>query len=517
MWKPASSMEQTIATGRYTLRRLLGAAPERRLPLVQALAIAEQVCQALSHAHRHGIVHRDVKPGNVWLAADGTAKLGDFGLAASLDRTRITMPGTLLGTAIYLAPEQALGQAADARSDLYALGAMLYEMVAGRPPFLGDDAVAVVSQHLNTPPVAPSWHNPEVSPALEALILQLLAKVPDERPASSAEVRQRLREMSAAPAAATEPPPPAAAARITWGRFIGRAEELAALKAAVEAALGGRGSLVLVGGEPGIGKTRLVEEAGVYARLRGAQVLVGRCFEGEAALPYLPFVEAMREYVLGRPGDALAEELGDGAAEIAKLVPELLQRVRSIEAAPTIPPEQERYRLFESVCAFLVNAAKATPLVLVLDDLHWGDKPSLLLLRHLVRRLGDSRLVVLVTYRDVELDRRHPLAEVLAELRRERLYDRILLRGFSAPEVRTLLEALAQHELGERGSELVAAIHRETEGNPFFIEETLRHLIETGALTRRDGRWVIGAASIAQMGIPEGIREVLGRRLSRLS
>ncbi len=441
---------------------LLSAAPEHRLPLGRTLAIAEQVCAALEHAHRHGILHRDVKPSNVWLTRDGTAKLGDFGLAASLDRTRITMPGTLLGTASYLAPEQALGQAADVRSDLYALGAMLYEMLAGRPPFLGDDAVAVVSQHLNTPPVAPSWYRPEVSPALEALVLQLL-------------------------------------------------------KAAVEAALGGRGSLVLVGGEPGIGKTRLVEEAGVYARLRGAQVLVGRCFEAEAALPYLPFVEAMREYILGRPAEALTHELGSGASEIAKLVPEVLQRVTGIEAATKVPPEQERYRLFESVCTFLVSAAKATPLVLVLDDLHWADKPSLLLLRHLVRRLGESRLVVLGTYRDVELDRRHPLAEVLAELRRERLYDRILLRGFSGPEVRALLEALAQHELQGRGVELAAAIHRETEGNPFFIEETLRHLIETGALTRREGLWVIGVGSVAEMGIPEGIREVLGRRLSRLS
>ena len=139
---------------------LLGAAPEHRLPVERALAIAEQVCAALEHAHGHGIVHRDVKPSNVWLTRDGTAKLGDFGLAASLDRTRITMPGTLLGTAAYLPPEQALGRAADARSDLYALGAMLYEMLTGRPPFLGDDAVAVVSQHLSVPPVAPSWHNP---------------------------------------------------------------------------------------------------------------------------------------------------------------------------------------------------------------------------------------------------------------------------------------------------------------------------------------------------------------------
>src|SRR5262249_11912608 len=121
------------------------------------------------------------------------------------------------------------------------------------------------------------------------------------------------------------------------------------------------------------------------------------------------------------------------------------------------------------------------------------------------------------TYRDVELDRRHPLAEVLAELRRERLYDRILLRGFTAAEVRALMEALAQHELRPGGIELAGAIHRETQGNPFFIEERLRHLIETGALTRHEGRWIIGAGSVAEMGIPEGIREVLGRRLSRLS
>jgi class 3 adenylate cyclase len=496
---------------------LVGAAPERRLPPGRALAIAEQVCAALEHAHAHGVVHRDVKPSNVWLTRDGTAKLGDFGLAASLDRSRVTMPGTLLGTASYMAPEQALGRAADARSDLYSLGAMLYEMLTGRPPFLGDDTVAVVSQHLNTPPVTPSWYNPEVSPALDALVMQLLAKVPEERPASATAVRQRLREASAAPAAAGAPVAPSAAARVTWGRFVGRSEELATLKGAVEAALGGRGSLVLVGGEPGIGKTRLVEEAGVYAQLRGARVLVGRCFEAEAALPYLPFVEAVREYAAGRPGDLLAQELGEGAFEIARLVPDLAQRVPGIEAPAKVPPEQERYRLFEGVCTFLVNAARATPLVLVLDDLHWADKPSLLLLRHLVRRLGESRLVVFGTYRDVELDRRHPLAEVLAELRRERLYDRILLRGFSAPEVKTLLETLAQHELPAAGVELAAAIHRETEGNPFFIEETLRHLIETGALTRRDGRWVRSVASVAEMGIPEGIREVLGRRLSRLS
>jgi len=209
-------VSQLMAGG--DLATLLGGAPDHRLPLARALALAEQVCHALAHAHRHGIVHRDVKPGNIWLTADGTAKLGDFGLVASLDRARLTMPGVLLGTALYMAPEQALGRPADARSDLYALGAMLYEMLAGRPLFEGDDALAVISQHVNTPPTPLSWHNPDVPPAVEALVLQLLAKVPDERAADADEVARRLRELSVAPGEpdAAASPPPAAAAGLTW-------------------------------------------------------------------------------------------------------------------------------------------------------------------------------------------------------------------------------------------------------------------------------------------------------------
>jgi serine/threonine-protein kinase len=131
-------------------------APEHKLPLPQALAIAEQVLQGLEFAHGKGIVHRDLKPGNVWLTADGVAKIGDFGLAVAIDRTRLTQAGMMVGTVSYMPPEQATGGEVTPRSDLYSLGAMLYEMVTGRPPFVGDEAVAIIGQHLNTPPVAPS-------------------------------------------------------------------------------------------------------------------------------------------------------------------------------------------------------------------------------------------------------------------------------------------------------------------------------------------------------------------------
>src|SRR5918996_5184191 len=167
---------------------VLDGSEDRRLPVERAVGIAADVCRALEHAHARGIVHRDLKPANVWLAEDGSARLGDFGLAATDQRSRAAVEGMLVGTVAYLPPEQALGRAADARADLYSLGALLYEMLTGQPPFPGDDAVAIISQHLNAAPVPPSRHA-DVPGAVDDLILRLLAKAPEDRPESAASVR----------------------------------------------------------------------------------------------------------------------------------------------------------------------------------------------------------------------------------------------------------------------------------------------------------------------------------------
>ena len=164
---------------------LLEAAEDHRLPLEQAIDLAAQICRGLEFAHSKGIVHRDLKPGNIWLTADGTARIGDFRLAVANDRSRLTQEGTIAGTVSYMPPEPAMGGDVTPQSDLYSLGAMLYEMVTGRPPFLGDDSVAIIGQHINTPPVAPTWHNSECPRTLEALIMRLLAKDPKERPDSA--------------------------------------------------------------------------------------------------------------------------------------------------------------------------------------------------------------------------------------------------------------------------------------------------------------------------------------------
>jgi eukaryotic-like serine/threonine-protein kinase len=172
---------------------LIEKAPEHRLPIEQAIKITREVCKGLEHAHAKGIIHRDIKPGNVWLSGDGTAKVGDFGLALAVDVSRLTGEGMMVGTYYYMPPEQALGGEVTPRADLYSVGAMLYEMVTGRPPFMGDDTVAIIGQHINTPPVSPNWHRPDLPPPLAALIMRLLEKDPQKRPATAKEVLESSR------------------------------------------------------------------------------------------------------------------------------------------------------------------------------------------------------------------------------------------------------------------------------------------------------------------------------------
>ena len=176
-------------------------------------------------------------------------------------------------------------------------------------------------------------------------------------------------------------------------------------------------------------------------------------------------------------------------------------------------PEAERHRLFESVIDLLAASSDNAPLVLVLDDLHWADKPSLLLLRHLLRSVTPIRVLILATYRDTDLDRSHPLADVLGDLRRESGVTRLDLMGLDADGVEQLMESAAGHDLDAPGLELAKAVHTETEGNPFFVGQMLLHLAESGLIVQRGDRWTSDVA-LGDLGIPEGIREVVGRRLS---
>jgi AAA ATPase domain len=296
--------------------------------------------------------------------------------------------------------------------------------------------------------------------------------------------------------------------------FVGRESESARLGARLEEARAGRGGLVMLVGEPGIGKTRTAEEFAEYARGEGATVLWGRCYDGEWSPPYGPFAEAIAEYVRAAPADALRADLGFGAAPIARLVPALREGLPDIEDPVALQPDEERFRLLDAVSQFLIAVSQRVPVVLVLDDLHWADKGTIALLRHVARFAKQNCILIAGAYRDVELDGEHPLSGALDQLRHETEYERLLLKGLERDEVGELLTTIAEQDVPEA---LIDAISAETEGNPFFIRETLLHLIDTGALYREDGAWASDALSVEELGIPEGVRQVVAQRLSRLS
>ena len=295
------------------------------------------------------------------------------------------------------------------------------------------------------------------------------------------------------------------------GVFVGRERELAALVTALGEAFSGTGRLVVVGGEPGIGKSRLAEELASRAGSDGAEIHWGRCWEEGGAPPYWPWVQVLRACVRERGVEQLTDELGAGAAEVAELVPDVRLRLPELQMpSGSADPQQARFRLFDAVAGFLTRASRTRPLVIILDDLNWADRGSLLLLEFVARELAGIKVVLVGTYRDTELSRGHPLAQTLGELSRERLFERVLLRGLDHEDVARFVESACgfQPDLA-----LVQAIHAHTEGNPFFVGEVVRLLSEEGALTPEAS----GARERWSARIPDGVREAVGRRLERLS
>ncbi len=290
-------------------------------------------------------------------------------------------------------------------------------------------------------------------------------------------------------------PLPAILAPRRRGAFIGRTAELDALREAWAAARSGRRQFVLLSGPPGIGKTRLTGE---LAQSAEGTVLYGSCPQ-ESLLSYQPFVEALRHYVRNA---VHAVRPGTGAAELAQLIPEL--EVDPDPGPAPDDPETRRYLMFEAVSHLLSDACVRSPVLLVLDDLHWADRPTLQLLRHVLRAQDEAPLLIVGTHREGEAPAE--LTELLADLRRDRLLHGVPLAGLDEPGVAELIAAQAGHEAP---SALVRTVHDETDGNPFFVEEVVRHLLESG-------RWT-DTLTPGQIGVPEGIREVLLRRLARLS
>jgi len=493
----------------------------------KATELMLQIADGLAAAHEKGVIHRDLKPENLFITAEGRVKILDFGLAKvesafddgtdSETATRQTSPGTVMGTLGYMSPEQVRGQECDQRSDIFSLGATFYEMLSGVRPFRGDTSADTMSAILkeDTPSIS------GVSKPLERIASRCLEKKPEERFQTARELKAALDAISdvqdshppgsgyAAPFQAREALAIAPAKRTP---FVARDQERAQLIAALDDAVEGRGSLVLIGGEPGVGKTRLSEEILLEAQRRELLCFIGHSYEGEGSAPYTPFVETLEYAVRAIPEDVFRQTLGDSAAEIARIMPKLRQIFPDIPPVIELPPDQQRRYLFNSYREFVERGTHVSPLVVLLDDLHWADEPSLQLLEHLSQHLPTQHALIIGTYRDVELEVTRPFAKTLSNLTRQRLAQRIMIRRLTKDSVGELLASLGGPGPPAR---LAASIFNETEGNPFFVEEVFRDLDEEGKLFDAGGAW-LSELDVEQLEVPEGVRLVIGRRLERV-
>jgi len=293
--------------------------------------------------------------------------------------------------------------------------------------------------------------------------------------------------------------------------FVGRRKEVEALCAALGAASSGIGHMVLLAGEPGIGKTRTAQQLTGYAANHGAKVVWGRCHEEAGAPPYWPWVQILRTIAATQDLDDLRAELDTGAGDIADLVPDIRVRLPDIDFPATLSdPSQTRFRLFNSIARFLANSSRRQPLAIVLDDLHWADEPSLRLLEYLAQEMADSRLLVVGTYRETELSRRHRLSDTLGALARAHHMVRLHLSGLNVDDVGCFVAATAGMV---PPAWLTSSIHTQTEGNPLFVREVVHFLAHEGYFSAT----VSANAVPRSIRLPEGVREVIGRRFNLLS
>jgi len=527
-----------------TLRSHLSAGP---LPITMAADLATQVADAVAAAHARGIVHRDLKPENIMVTPDGKAKVLDFGIAAISDLAaftgeeigalptnvqRLTTLGSLLGTVAYMSPEQAAGRPAGPPSDVFSLGAVLYEMIAGLRPFLGDNDVAILHAIAYDNPVPLPSRRPETPRAIDAIVRRALRKIPADRYPGAGPMRDDLlaaQSRTPPPGAESDADPmevtgriPSRARAMKTSRMdsrpqgdsplVGREAPMRQMETALLRSREGEGQVVLIAGEAGIGKTRLVAECGARFEARGAAYVVGRCLFLQGGIPYHPFVEAA-ERLVSLLGVETAEELRAYVAErlpaLTGRLPILLSFLHLKGSLPADAVEAlNREHLLEAIAAFFVQAARVKPLLLHIDDLHWADEGTLDLFQYLARGLRNSCGLLAGTYRPEES------RGLLGRFASGDAYVHISLDRLAPGETEQIVMASLPGAHPEPA--FLQGLHSGTAGNPFFVLEALRLLKADGLVRPEGATWVI-AAEASRAPVPGRIHEVVIRRLAGLS
>jgi len=471
---------------------------ERQLDFEEIYRILIQTTQVLNFIHSRLLVHRDIKPANIRITPEGNVKLMDFGL---MDPMGLPSSGEITGTAIYLPPEVAQGGIIDARSDLYSLGVMAYELVTGQPPFVGEKTLDIIKHHIEKAPIPPRQIREDTLEELEEIILKLLAKNQNERYQTTAELINDLVQVTGEKIAIETFEQ--RKSYLNCSELIGREKEMQKLKDTFNLAKKHKGQSIFVAAPSGIGKTRLIQEFKLKVQLAEVPFMEGGCFE-QGMASYQPLANAFRP-LLPLTKKEVLDKYG---SVLVKLMPELKRK--GYVPAPELEEVGEKVRLFEQVTAWLKEVSKITPIVICIEDLHWSDFATLELLNSCIRELQDYPIMILGAFRDDEVEPN----SIIFQTVEEGITQQIKLSTLNKDNVQSLIKGmLGRIELTE---DFTGPVYTATAGNPFFVSETMRVLIEEEQLQLERGRWIL-PVDISTLELPTSIEATILRRLKLLS
>ncbi len=504
--------------------------------LSSVLTLMNRLCLTLSYLHGEEMVHGDLKPDNIMVRRDGMPVIMDFGLVTHLwgdeSREQLAVDGISGGTVMYIAPEKILGELVDARADLYSLGCIMYEMVTGRTPFPGRTPGQVIKAQLECKPIPPSVLVEGVPDELDRIILLLLTKKPKDRISHSDDVSRVLMKLGAQSDEWENSPRPRA--YLYRPRFAGRGKEIRIIETQIELLESGNGSLVLIGGESGIGKTRFLLRLIREARRRKIKILSGECFQvgthqtsggKEVNIPLQALKQPIRkiaEYCMSM-GQAETDRIFDSRGKVLRMYEPYLSELPGQDKYPapiTLPADAARFRLFTCLSETFHALTAEQPYLLVLDDLQWADDLTMGVLEFILRTgyLNQTRLLITGTYRTEESN--PELKRILNSPKSICLE----LGRLDEDGVSSIVTDMLGMQEGP--PVFVPFLTRFSEGNPFFVSEYLRTALETGVLYRdTNGYWQIAEenddmatdADLESLPLPKALAGLLESRLSKLS